>query len=780
MDCKDGVTSKKEESVMEKKLWKQIISIFLIIAMVGMGAVPAYGAAKTKTDAVVTDESVTYEGDNILKTGFHDLSYSYFEKLLNGQSEYDVTEEEIAAFEKEYEEKQKQVVRPVTETENPEAAKIAEFARKKAAVLTALYGLESVQYALIEDGEITVSGCAGYSDKSKKQEVDTSTMYGIASISKIFTTTAVLRLVEDGKVNLNAPVTTYIPEFQMADERYRDITVKMLLNHSSGILGGSLNNALLFNDNDTINHDTLLEALKEQRLKANPGEYSVYCNDGFSLAEIVVERVTGQSFSAYIAENITEPLEMAGTKTPQDSFETDKLAGIYAGKTKLPIETFNAIGTGGIYSTAENLCQFSQLFMDNSDQTEILSNNSVISMATKAQQGNNWIKLGSLSDGYGLGWDSVNAYPFSEYGIKALTKGGDSSFYHGSFIVLPGEDKAVAVLSSAGSSSIDQIFAAAILMEALYCDGTIEESNTYKASYEKPQKQSIPAELLDYEGYYITMGGILEIEMDSTGTLTMSNAYSPENKTELIYAGNRKFRDITGTSELEFITEGNGKQYIWGGSYASLPTIGNYFAEYYQAYKITDNILSKEVEKAWKARENQVYFLINEKYSSVNYSIGGLVIKLALSDQPAGYVGYSKIIDENTAQTDIILPGMLGRDLQDYSFYTEDGIEYLKIHNFITISEAGVKTLSSKKKYSITIGKEGYAKWYKIGSKTAGKVMKVTMPENGSFAVYDKNGVCKTHSYVSGKTKIKLPKGGYVVFAGDAKAKFTVKISESK
>ncbi len=756
---------------MKKQFLKKIASLFLIFSITTTTVTSVHAVEIPKTDtAYMNDTFTTLQSTN------------YFDRLFDNPSISNVTEEDVLAFEKEYEEQQKQVVHSMSEEEPTFSKKefLTEFSRKKATLLTALYGLDSVQYALIEDGEITVSGGVGYNNKVKKEQVTTSTMYGIASISKIFTTTAIMQLVEEGKVDLNAPVTTYIKEFQMADERYKDITVEMLLNHSSGIQGGSLNNALLFNDATTINHDTLLDVLKEQRLKANPGEYSVYCNDGFSLAEIVVERVSGQTFSEYMKEHITKPLKMKSTKTPQDKFDTTMLAGIYNGTTKLPIETFNAIGTGGIYSTAENLCQFSEVFMNSSNKLDILSNNSVVSMTTKAEQANHWFRLESVSDGYGLGFDSVNAYPFDEYGIKALTKGGDSGFYHGSLIVLPEQNKAVAVLSSAGSSSIDQIFGSSILLQALYWDEIITEPFQYEMSYGFPEKEDIPSELLEYEGYYLTMGGILEIEMDPTGILTMKNCYAKENKTQLIYTGNGKFRDLLGMNELEFITEGNGKQYMWGGGYASLPTIGSYFSEYYQAYKIDDNIISEDVKKAWEQRENQLYFVIDEKYSSASYISGGLITQIVLSDKPEGYVGHSKIVDENTAISDITLPGTLGRDLQDYRFYTEDGVEYVKIHDFLAISGKNVKALSSKSKYNIKIGKDGYAKWYKINSKTANKVMKVTLPEHGAFAVYDKNGICKTYSYVSNKKKLRLPKGGYVVFMGDTTAKFTVKISDSK
>ncbi|MEG1583666.1 MAG: serine hydrolase domain-containing protein, partial [Anaerovorax sp.] len=187
------------------------------------------------------------------------------------------------------------------------------------------YNTTSLQYALIDQGQITKSGHGGVYSKSENKALTEETLYGIGSISKLFTTTAVMKLVDLGKIQLDAPVTTYIPEFKMADERYQDITVRMLLNHSSGFMGSTMNNAFLFNDPDQGVTENLLVNLQEQRLKATPGAFSVYCNDGFTLAELVVERVSGQSFTTFLHETITTPLNLKNTKTPEDDFQREQL-----------------------------------------------------------------------------------------------------------------------------------------------------------------------------------------------------------------------------------------------------------------------------------------------------------------------------------------------------------------------------------------------------------------------------------------------------------------------
>jgi CubicO group peptidase (beta-lactamase class C family) len=132
----------------------------------------------------------------------------------------------------------------------------------------------------------------------------------------------------------------------------------------SGLLGTSTSNATLYGDNDTYSHDTFLDQLANQNLKADPGAYSVYSNDGFTLAEILVERVSGIGFTAFIHQYFTEPLDMKHTKTPQDVVGPAEMAGIYSPfyEGQLPKENYNIIATGGLYSTAEDLVKFSQIF----------------------------------------------------------------------------------------------------------------------------------------------------------------------------------------------------------------------------------------------------------------------------------------------------------------------------------------------------------------------------------------------------------------------------------
>ncbi|MDE6456858.1 MAG: beta-lactamase family protein, partial [Dysosmobacter sp.] len=146
-------------------------------------------------------------------------------------------------------------------------------AGKAAAAAAMTYGQAAqAAWAVWQDGDIIASGREGGSQEKPGD------LYGAGSVSKIYTAAAVMQLAEDGKLDLDQPVVKYLPEFTMADERYRDITVRMLLNHSSGLMGSSMGSALLFEDASALATDQLLERLSTQRLKADPGAYSTYCN----------------------------------------------------------------------------------------------------------------------------------------------------------------------------------------------------------------------------------------------------------------------------------------------------------------------------------------------------------------------------------------------------------------------------------------------------------------------------------------------------------------------
>ncbi|WP_127531829.1 serine hydrolase domain-containing protein [Paenibacillus kobensis] len=651
----------------------------------------------------------------------------------------------------------------------------AKAASEKAALLTGQYGTTSVQYALIDQGTIVVSGQSGLNDKAGKLPLTANTMYGIGSTSKMFTTAAIMRLVDAGKIDLDRPVVDYIPDFTMKDERYKQITPRMLLNHSAGFEGSSLTNAFLFSDNDTFAHDALLEQLADQELKADPGAYSVYCNDCFSLSEILVERVSGTDFTSYIHQYFTQPLGMTNTRTPLDHLNQSQFAALYFPpfQNQLPNESVNAIGTGGVYSTAEDLVRFSQIFTG--QVPNILSADSVKATAQAEYKNGLWPEDADNAVGFGLGWDSVDLFPFGDYGIQALTKGGDTILYHASLVVLPEKNMAAAVLSSGGSSSTNELLANQILLSALKEKGEIDKIKPEK-SYGKPVKAEMPKELLEGAGIYGATGQLFKVDISKAGDLSILSPKFPDYPADkYTYSADGSFLNADGSVKINVVQETNGRTYLWIRQYMSLPGLGQLALSEYAAEKLAPNEVSKETLDAWTKRDGKRYYVVNEKFDSVTLLLVGSM-QVQLFKEAPGYVIDQKIIDPNTAAADHQIPATGSRDFTPLDFYQQDGVEYLRYGGSLLISEDAVKPIYSGKHSSVTIPASGYAKWFSISDKTAGKTMKVKPSSKGSYSVYDENGTIVDSGVVSPDHTTVLPKNGTVMFAGEAGTKFEISL----
>ncbi|HBU82068.1 MAG TPA: serine hydrolase [Paenibacillus sp.] len=649
---------------------------------------------------------------------------------------------------------------------------------EKAKLLTETYGTTSLQYALIDGGEITVSGQTGKNDLNDKVPLTTNTIYGIGSTSKMMLTAAVMKLVDEGKIDLDVPVVNYMPDFTMKDKRYKQITPRMLLNHSAGLLGTSSGSAILYGDNDTYAHDTFLDQLATQNLMAEPGAYSVYSNDGFTLAEILVERVTGISFTAFIHKYFTEPLKMNHTKTPQDIVNTGEMAGIYSPlyKGQLPHENYNIIASGGIYSTAKDLVKFSQIFTG--EVKGILSNKSVEAMEQKEYRRGMWPEDSDSSMSYGLGWDSVDLFPFSDYGIKAVTKGGDTLSYHSSLVVLPEYNMAAAVISSGGASITNQFIASELLLSALEEKGIIKERKPEK-SFGVPVKADMPKEISKFAGIYGGNNSVTKIKINKAGQMTVSSLTAPSNPVqEYTYTSDGTFVSDDGTEKLKFVVEKNGNTYLWSRSYISVPGLGQVAFSEYNAEKIKANTLPKEINAAWAKRDGKKYYLVNAKYTSMLYLNATSILPIHINKENPGYMSNNKIIGANEAANQLQIPGTAGREPMDIHFSKKNGGEYLTFSGYVFASEEMVKPIYSGKRSATIIQADGYAKWFSVPATAKGKVMTVKLPANGAFAIYDQNGICINHSVVSGKNVVVLPENGRIVFAGEAGSQFQISLKK--
>lgn len=636
------------------------------------------------------------------------------------------------------------------------------------------YGVaSSVQFALMQDGEVVVSGHSGVYSKTENRALTPDIMYGAGSVSKMFTTVVIMKLADQGLLELDTPVIQYLPQFNMADPRYVDITVRHLLNHSSGLMGSTFSDAMLWDDADTVYHDTLLNRLSVQRLKADPGAYSVYCNDGFTLLELIAEAVSGQGFSALVHQWITTPLGMENTKTPVDEFDRAQLAKTYSlldPTAQTPVESLNAIGTGGIYSTAQDLAALGQIFTLEAD---ILSEASVKATMEKEYLNGQWLEAESNIIGYGLGWDSVELYPFGLYGITALSKGGDTGHYHASLIVLPEYNMSAAVMSSGSTSENNQIIATELLLQHLRETGKIEE---YLPGRQAPDSVQAPldVEVEALAGAYGSFMAQYTVSFDEQGSLLLVPFGAAEGDL-FVYIGGGKWVNNASLGTLSFVQQ-EGRTYLVQDVAADIPGFGHTAATVYLAQQLPPYTPDEETLAAFAARNGMLYLNVTEKYSSISYSYQLPAMSLVLDAQNPGYMVSLKLQDPSTLAAVVEIPMSAGRDLYDVTFYTDGGVEYATAMGNTYMSMLAVPQIWGGSRSICTIQATGHTRWYMVGAELEGKTITIDCPEGSGFAVYNAYGLCDSHSALNGSQSFVAAAGQWIAMIGDPGAVFSITV----
>jgi CubicO group peptidase (beta-lactamase class C family) len=203
----------------------------------------------------------------------------------------------------------------------------------------------------------------GYGTFSDGREITGNTPFPIASLSKSFTALAVLQLVEKGRIDLDTPYAAYFPEISPKDERVNTITIRNLLNQTTGL-------------NDKVNPDMtrspqyqslreINQSLSIVELANNPAKSYNYHNPNYQYLALLVEKVSGQNFHAYMQKNIFEPLGMRHTFSVSSTQQINDNPDIPRGHYLLlghPVRQAEPPwfidGPAGIVSTAEDMARW--------------------------------------------------------------------------------------------------------------------------------------------------------------------------------------------------------------------------------------------------------------------------------------------------------------------------------------------------------------------------------------------------------------------------------------
>lgn len=171
------------------------------------------------------------------------------------------------------------------------------------------FGLAGLAIGIVKDNTLVYAKGFGLRNVETGEPVTPHSFFHMASVSKPFVATAIVQLVEEGKIDLHAPVVSYLPYFKLADDRYRAITVQQLLSHSSG-MPDTEDYRWYAPEYDDGALERYVRTLENAKLLYAPGESHQYSNAAYEVLGDVIAKVAGEPFEEYVKRHILTPLGM--------------------------------------------------------------------------------------------------------------------------------------------------------------------------------------------------------------------------------------------------------------------------------------------------------------------------------------------------------------------------------------------------------------------------------------------------------------------------------------
>lgn len=239
------------------------------------------------------------------------------------------------------------------------------------------HNIAGAAVGLIHDGKIVYLKGYGFADAAKEVPVTENTLFQAASISKSLTAWGIMNLVEQEKLELDEPVSTYLTRWELPPSKFdaNGVTIRRLLSHTSGIanVGGYTG----FGPDESL--QTLEESLtspkdadeKGVRLVRQPGTRISYSGGAYTLLQLVIEEVTNLSFEEYMKNEVLTPLGMDQSSFTPDLAMAENLSVVY-GKDGAPSPSrlFTAKSAAGLYTTAHDLSAWAVAMIPSSENSQ--------------------------------------------------------------------------------------------------------------------------------------------------------------------------------------------------------------------------------------------------------------------------------------------------------------------------------------------------------------------------------------------------------------------------
>ncbi len=378
--------------------------------------------------------------------------------------------------------------------------------------------ITGLSVALVDDQEIVWAEGFGYADKANDVRATPETLYRVASVSKLFTATAIMQLVDQGKIDLDEPLQTYLPEFSVKSH-FPDadpMTVRNLLTHHSGLPSDWINGMIAEGgEGDDMQALTMrsfasmLDEIKDTSVPNPPNTMFSYSNVGYSVLGHVIESVTGQEFSAYVDETLLKPTGMSDSSFMFTPDMASSLSKEYENGEEQEFSWMRDIPAGNLHSTVLDLGAFmSMMFADGKAGSQQILQPQTVAEMWRPQ--NDDVPL-DFNARWGLSWWLLDIGV--GYGGKTAWHSGNLGRYNALLVTLPEHKLGVVLLSnSAEAEGLNFYFAPTILEHALEI-----KTGITRPPVEPSELVALsPDEVQSYEGLYTTSVGLVSIRSEAT------------------------------------------------------------------------------------------------------------------------------------------------------------------------------------------------------------------------------------------------------------------------
>jgi CubicO group peptidase (beta-lactamase class C family) len=358
--------------------------------------------------------------------------------------------------------------------------------------------------ALVDDKGLIWAQGFGYADKENKIPATPQTIYRVASISKLFTATAIMQLAEQGRINIDEPLATYLPEFSIKTRFSGEgrVTPRNLMTHHSG-LPANFHKGIFSTNPEPFTK--IIKEIKDEYLAYPPESVYSYSNLGVTLLGGVIERVSGKSYASYMDESILAPIGM-------DNSSFTLKTGMVIAKGYKDDKATNGFGVrdlpaSGLLSSAVDLGRFMQMVLAGGTSGE----HQIIKQGTLAEMLRPQNVKVSLDMGIytGLGWalDGMGNTEIKNAG-PVVHHGGSLPSFNSQLLVLPEKKLGVVVLTNSSTRpAVDNVATEALIL-ALEVKTGIKQPQ--RARPQERSKPLSPEEIRLFTGHYATPIGLVK------------------------------------------------------------------------------------------------------------------------------------------------------------------------------------------------------------------------------------------------------------------------------